>query len=341
VLGNDRLTQLDGLRALAFLLVFFHNSLAVPMLWAGVDLFFVLSGFLITAIGLRNRGRSEFLRTFFLRRFLRIVPPYYLVLGLAFGLLGLAWRGHWYWYVLFLSNFRESFTHDLSLHALRPMWSLAVEMHFYVTWIPLIFVVSRRTFARCCLALIVVAPVFRGVVTLLFESFRPAHHLTLARFDLFAAGALLAIIWESDAEKVVRLVPHAIWTSCAAAAVFGVCAAAVPGFYTSANSLVFNILGYSLLTVAALGVVAACVGSSSGIIYRVLTWRPLVLLGTVSYMMYLCHQIFLDGFRLMNLAPSWTVPLAFAAALLLSTVSWHLVEKPIAGLKRRRYTYTT
>ena len=139
---TTRLHQLDGLRAFAFLAVFAHHALGAPLLWAGVDLFFVLSGFLITAILVKQQGSKSFFRSFYSRRFLRIFPAYYLVLAVTFALFDAQWREHWYWYVFYISNIQDAFV-SMGSPLLTPMWSLAVEAQFYVLWPLLAFFLGR------------------------------------------------------------------------------------------------------------------------------------------------------------------------------------------------------
>src|SRR3954467_14604144 len=78
--------QIDGLRAFAFLAVFIHNAFEAPMLWTGVDLFFVISGFLITGIlfSIKQAQPGAFFRAFYIRRVFRILPPYFFALVIAY-----------------------------------------------------------------------------------------------------------------------------------------------------------------------------------------------------------------------------------------------------------------
>lgn len=139
-----RIKQLDSVRALAILAVFFHHALKIKLLWMGVDLFFVLSGFLITGVLLneKHRGIGKYFSHFYERRVRRILPPYGLTLVLASLFFGIAWMRHWYLYIL-LTNFL------LPLHiqhpiAFDPLWSLAVEEQFYLVWPFAVYYLSER-----------------------------------------------------------------------------------------------------------------------------------------------------------------------------------------------------
>lgn len=108
---SRRISQLDGLRFFAFFAVFLNHLTTIPMLWTGVDVFFVISGFLITGNLLELRGESDrprqFFSTFYWRRFIRIFPPYYLVLALIM----LARPGSRHdlpWYLFFITNIRDA-----------------------------------------------------------------------------------------------------------------------------------------------------------------------------------------------------------------------------------------
>ena len=161
------IAQLDGLRGLAVLLVLLaHSAIAftrVPSLkWIdsygslGVQLFFVLSGFLITGILLDSKGTPYFFRNFFVRRGLRIYPLYYALLGfVVFS--GVVHRHgvHWWPYILYLSNFFGGITQPAPLGV---AWSLAVEEQFYLLWPFIVSVLSLRSLERFCFATIICAP---------------------------------------------------------------------------------------------------------------------------------------------------------------------------------------
>src|SRR6476620_290798 len=98
---HGRIVQLDGVRAVAVLAVFMNHAFGVS-LWMGVDLFFVLSGFLITGILLDRKSRNQsYFGYFYARRARRILPPYVLLLILSSLLFGLGWLKQWWWYVFF------------------------------------------------------------------------------------------------------------------------------------------------------------------------------------------------------------------------------------------------
>lgn len=132
----QRLPQLDGLRGLAILMVFATHALEVKGLWMGVDLFFVLSGYLITRvlIGLKQRReQSGYVAPFYLRRARRILPAYVGFMVFVAVVFAPKWAPVWTWYLCFGSNFPLAFA-AVPLAAVAPLWSLAVEEQFYFVW---------------------------------------------------------------------------------------------------------------------------------------------------------------------------------------------------------------
>src|SRR5262245_31947257 len=148
----NRIAQLDGLRALAFLAVYLNHSIYLPMAWAGVDLFFVLSGFLITNILLtaKEQHSENYFRNFYTRRANTILPPYFMVLGAValFASAGIHWSAIWWHFLLFMQNFSVAF--EMGVGVLNPYWSLAVEEQYYLVWPLLVFFLPRQHLKAAC-----------------------------------------------------------------------------------------------------------------------------------------------------------------------------------------------
>lgn len=197
-------TVLDGVRGLAILLVMSYHftmgmsgqSLYSRLLfklttvgWCGVNLFFVLSGFLITGILYDTRSASHRFRNFYMRRALRIFPLYYGTLLVLFGLL--PWMNRWTdgfkgiehaWPWLWTYSTNLLILLQGKWFPLSHFWSLAVEEHFYLVWPLVVFTLDRKSSVRVCLALIAIAFVVRiGLVRqgLVLS----AYTLTLSRMD--------------------------------------------------------------------------------------------------------------------------------------------------------------
>jgi peptidoglycan/LPS O-acetylase OafA/YrhL len=232
--------RLDGLRGIAILIVMLYHFCRYPLAqtpasqafttivamgWTGVDLFFVLSGFLITSILLRHRESSSYFRSFYARRVLRIFPLYYAVLVLFLWLLPaviaqpeLFWipgadrETIWYW--VFLSNFHAAFTGNYQHHFLEVTWSLAIEEQFYLLWPFLVFATSRRRLIQICWGIIIgslllrLSIVWHGVPTFLF-----VYNFTPCRLDELAAGALVAALAmdEVGIARLTRWSRPALW----------------------------------------------------------------------------------------------------------------------------------
>src|ERR1700733_5103315 len=226
---QHRIPELDGLRGIAILFVlafhflqFFqsHGSYMpghlvvhlIGMGWTGVDLFFVLSGFLIGGILLDARASPTYFRTFYARRFFRIIPLYYAWIGLYVVLLLGVLRG-WLtsysaiperWvsaliHFFFLQNILRVPHTPLGEAWLGHLWSLAIEEQFYLL-IPLVvwFLTRPRLVVFLCAA-IVGAPILRLEVVLHVPSHPAAPYLlTPCRADSVALGVLLAIVWRND-----------------------------------------------------------------------------------------------------------------------------------------------
>ncbi len=154
---THRIVQLDGLRAIAVLAVFAQHAIKAP-LWMGVDLFFVLSGFLITGILLERKARQQsYFGYFYARRVRRILPPYILLMIVSSLVFGLGWAEHWQWYVFFATNIGNALGqsgHD----SLNVLWSLAVEEQFYIFWPFVVLLLPERALAVVAAALIVIVP---------------------------------------------------------------------------------------------------------------------------------------------------------------------------------------
>jgi peptidoglycan/LPS O-acetylase OafA/YrhL len=212
---QSHLPVLDGVRGMAVLMVLlFHFWQGTPIYQhhfspnaarimstlsigqKGVDLFFVLSGFLITGILLRTKGTVNYFKNFYIRRSLRIFPLYYaVVLGcLTAGFIGsnphFQWEKNW-WYLLYLQNIGITFWPG-SVAGPWHFWSLAVEEHFYLFWPLVVLIFDHRKLALFSLTLIIASILIRAVFLMLgLDVFT----FTPCRMDTLALGALLAIFF--------------------------------------------------------------------------------------------------------------------------------------------------
>lgn len=206
--------QFDSLRGVAVLAVMLfhgsHDMQSLPMAryvefgWTGVDLFFVLSGFLITGILLDTRSRKGYFANFYARRILRIWPLYFALLGgmfLAAPFVAPRWaavamagaRPVWP-FVLFMQNL--AIAHAIT-GPLSATWSLAIEEQFYFAWPLLIWLLPRKGIQRLAIAIVICSPLLRLGLTL-SHAHVAMYFNTFTRLDGLAAGSFLAI-WLRDA----------------------------------------------------------------------------------------------------------------------------------------------
>jgi len=321
--------ELDGVRAIAALLVMlFHaQQEGLPLRFSlgvgqtGVDLFFVLSGFLITSILLKSAPRdwSE-VRTFYTRRVLRIFPLYYLTLVLVWMFIG---KPSWFFWV-YLQNFWISFGRFSS----GPMhfWSLAVEEQFYLVWPFLVLFVPRKRLLPILTATIVFAAVLRFVLV--------AHHhnvfvLTFTRLDGLAAGAVLATL--NAREPLTR------WARLMLAiAALSVIAAAILGhFFRDSQNPAFEAIKYTLITAVYTCLMGWLLARPASRATRLLSVRWLRYIGRISYGLYVFHPfVFAWTYRHFPAQPMLTrAGLAVVFTFAIATVSWYSFERWFIRLK--------
>ncbi len=322
---STRIVQLDGVRTLAIGAVFLHHAFEIKLLWAGVDLFFVLSGFLITGILISGKMRSlgSYFGHFYERRARRILPPYLALLALVSLVFGLGWMQRWYLY-LFLMNFIVAYQLGQP-GPLAVLWSLAVEEQFYLLWPFVVFLLSETALAWTAGGLILLAPLMRWYCTPLFSGHWQIYTLMPFRMDLLACGAMLAILWRRKRPAIERYGVYGPVVTLAAGIAL-VVLGRLPGFSTIANTREANVWIYELCLLASVGIVAWAL---SGRYVGLLRWGPIVYLGRISYSIYLIHTLALwvvqDHVR--NIFGS--ALLAGAITVGYAALSWRYFEEPI------------
>jgi peptidoglycan/LPS O-acetylase OafA/YrhL len=327
----NRISRLDGIRAIAILLVFARHLGVLHCGWIGVDLFFVLSGFLITGILRRGRTSGSSWSTFYLKRACRILPPLLLCfIGAALVTPIPIHRG--IWYALFAANIALA-AHPKEAGALVVLWSLAVEEHFYLLWPLAVRSLNRSRLIKLCVAILCAEPVLRGIATLFVHHFEPIYYLTIFRLDGLAAGALLALAIEEGAAVAHLKRWSGTWTVTLLAVL--ACSMRIKSFGREQNSVAFNSIGYSLLVACCFFLVTYVYFQQESLLSWVLAMRPIVFLGTISYGFYLFHLIVFEAVKqfasthdLGNPHHLLAMPV-FAIAVLLSWLSFVAYERPI------------
>ena len=337
----------DGLRGIAILAVILYHC--QPLLqgtflekfvvwgWSGVNLFFVLSGFLISGIILDSGASSGFYKNFYARRSLRIWPVYLMLLFLHYFFFPFVFSGYrWMWHVasaapwLYMLLFVQNLWPIALPGSIGPTWSLAIEEQFYLFWTPIARRLPPRWLLLAAAAMLATSPLVRLYCGAHFTATN-----TLTHLDGLAVGSLLAIAlrvfaWPLGAWK---------WISRGALAV-GACGVALMLNRGSAftDSLLAIGFGGMLLT-ALLGQESA----RPSLYCRALSWSPLAFVGKISYGLYVTHILvfsILGGYvdkPLVHYGVAGNlaiVAIRTAAAIGVAALMWFYFEKPILGLKR-------
>lgn len=325
-----RIEQLDGIRTVAIAAVFLHHTLHVKLLWMGVDLFFILSGFLITGILIGNKSQSigRYFGHFYERRARRILPPYALLLVVTSVIFGLAWAHQWYFY-FFLMNFVLAF-HVPHPQSLDVLWSLAVEEQFYLLWPLVVYFLSEQAIAWSAAAVVLAAPFLRWFCTPLFAYHWPIYALTPFRMDLLAVGALISILWRKRQDVIKRFGHYGLIFSALALLTLAALSRQ-PGFTTTANTPETNLWIYELSLIACTGAILwALSGKGTG----ALTLSPVRYIGRISYTIYLIHFTVLMVVA-RYLSGIWAITgVTLIATILYAAISWVVFEKPLLVRKR-------
>ena len=329
---DSRIEQFDGLRAFAFLSVFAYHVMRVPMGWLGVDLFFVLSGFLITRNLITMRERSTFgssLAVFYFRRLLRIVPPYYLVLVAMMVFVPLL-RHEAGWYFGFASNIRDSVGDKVKGPPVT-MWSIAVEEQFYLVWPFIVMLVPRNHWKKIFVAAVIAAPILRALLTP--YGFDPIYRLMPTRMDLLALGALLGAIDLEDPAWFVRHARQALTVAVLGAVAYVAFRFAIHDFEFEYSSLSFNVFGYAFAACAVTGLLAYVRAHNSGPVYTVMTNPVLRYIGKISYTGYLIHDLIFSRVKLLITHGPILIVVTFVLTIAIASLSWYLVEQPLQRFK--------
>jgi peptidoglycan/LPS O-acetylase OafA/YrhL len=338
--------ELQGLRGIAVLAVVVYHCharlegtwIAYASLWgwAGVNLFFVLSGFLITSILIEARDKPHYFKNFYARRALRIWPVYFLLLIVCYSVpewfLGdtLAHQDGWKTlaaYALFVQNLR----HAPLPGTLGPTWSLAIEEQYYLLWAPVVFFCRGRLLRwllpLALLAMLAVSPLVRH----LHPHWITGTH-TLIHLDGIALGSLLALAVHRFEWK------RRTWLKIGAAAT-------VAGFALTATIAGGTSLLDSALALAFGGVVLVCLTASGSGWMAALRRGPLAYYGQISYGMYMTHILVFvyfgnfdarldDKYHISVAGNLMIVGLRLAASTLVATALWYGFESRVLKLKR-------
>jgi peptidoglycan/LPS O-acetylase OafA/YrhL len=367
----SNIRALDGIRGLAIILVLFHHfeplipatngavNAAKAVLsfgWAGVDLFFALSGFLITGILLDTRETNNYFSSFYARRVLRIFPLYYSVLTVVLVATAFVHPrppnvpvvADQKLYYLYLTNWLALWRGPWRSNILGHFWSLAVEEQFYLVWPLCVWLMLRRNVAKLAVG--------ASVVALLVRIFWVAHTgpgqaivmATVTRMDSLLCGALAAILFRDDhALNVLR--KWLPWVGSLALLLFAVAAGTLRVVHGNGGELFFvETIGFSLLAVgfSSLIVYAAASDGAAKLMQVFLRSRVLTDFGKYSYGIYVYHVPILGVFVFAIHKGSlktfvgdfWfgalCVVTLFAVSFYVAKISYECFERRFLALKR-------
>jgi peptidoglycan/LPS O-acetylase OafA/YrhL len=352
--GSKRRPDLDGLRGIAVLLtIFLHYvcrsgffsylgprpiALLLDASWAGVDIFFVLSGFLIGGIILEHGHAANFLRVFYLRRALRILPVAFLTIAFSYLVLPLLnpsilWYSEVppYTYPLFINNFWTSLGHR-AYAPLGPMWSLAIEQQFYLLAPAFLLAAGARARNATLIALILVSPLLR------LGGWRySGWDFTPFRLDGFATGILLVVLLR-DSRSCQFIFKHRRMVNCLV-----VCIVSTALLFTNCTrcSVLQHVaFGISLNSLAAGGVILCLQIDPGSRLSTALSPKWLTTVGKYSYFLYLMHMPILAYTMVAGIGGPEVLLLVVALAIsfLGAWASWRFIESRLIGLGRN-YAY--
>ncbi len=335
-----RVPQLDAVRGVAILIVMAHNiSLKYPVWhsqvwtkdgWMGVDLFFALSGFLITGILLETKGAGKYFENFYVRRILRIWPLYYALLFFMFVAMRFLSRTEyakvletaspWWAFPLFLQNFLLPSV----INAAGPLavsWSLAIEEQFYLVWAPVVRFFSVKNLWRLAIAELCLSPFLRYYLAM--------RHVDLytnvfCRLDALMAGAILVLLVRGEEFVPERWLTRA-WILFVAGG----------GLAFATEAMHARWIVFTFTALASAGFIFVAMYSPQRWLQAVMANRFLRYSGIISYGLYLLHKIPFGAVQVLHLDRRAWVPFPFilVTSYVLAAISWNVLEKPFLRLK--------
>jgi peptidoglycan/LPS O-acetylase OafA/YrhL len=350
VVKRTRIPSLDGLRAVSIALVVagharreWHDDFsAAGWFWSivgngafGVTIFFVISGFLITSLLLKERARTGriSLGGFYLRRAFRILPAYYTYIAVIAALTAVGFISATRWDLFHAVTFSWIYNFGAKQSwYLAHSWSLSVEEQFYLLWPVALIVLGPRRAVWLGGALFAISPICRVSLLLAHHGIvrRMLYIVSMARFDVLMCGCVPALLWRSPRFQSL-LAGLFAWR-------LHILGAATILLSTPQMMQIFPIPAYlaGRITLEAVGaalIVTWAINNHRSIAGRVLNFKPITHLGAISYGLYLWQQLFFTQGRSDSMADHF--PLNLALALTVASVSYFLIEQPLLRLRMR------
>ena len=349
---------LDGLRGIAIIMVvIFHNFNFTNYFffgWLGVDLFFVLSGLLITEILIKTSGKPGFLRNFYLRRILRIFPLYYLILIICIIILPLFpalrdnlkyYTDHQWWYWLLIENWLYIVHPPEKYNLLLHLWSIAVEEQFYIIWpFAILFIKNRKILLALVVTLLAGIMLTRSLLWITnTEGLQYFNLYIFTRIDGICLGCALALL------RTIN--PDFLKNNTAILVIFFAALNFIFFFINRRSDFTFPyypFIGYTTFAILFTILVNECIVNDTGWIASIFKIPPLKFFGRISYGLYLIHWpvykfsndkfiLLLKQFNLSgdNLIRIISAVLATILAIILSVFSYYYFEKRFLNLKEK------
>jgi peptidoglycan/LPS O-acetylase OafA/YrhL len=296
--------QLDGIRGLAIILVIsFHYLGSISLFsfgWCGVDLFFVLSGYLITSRLIVLQKQKKPLIKFYKNRALRILPLYYLTLIMFYAGFNLLvkkenlylfdfYNHYWLTFVLFLQNWSFIYYDGVKANFLTHFWSLAIEEQFYLIWPFLLYTCFRQKyFYRLIIITVLLIIKTRTSLYLKYPEWAnyPRYfYNTFCRMDAFLIGGCLFLF-----QKKIKVNLIATYSLAASVVI-------ISGIYFTGNASIANpfisTIGYTLIAITFAGLIYAATINTSKFVSTIFNYKWLRFTGRISYGLYIFHWIVL------------------------------------------------
>src|SRR6516164_3210590 len=354
--------ELDALRFFAFFLVFIHHhfpgspaqydprfgklvAVAISSIASagafGVDIFFALSSYLITELLLREKARSGRVdvRSFYLRRILRIWPLYFFFLALAVAINGFIPNENVSGkaiaaFLLFSGNWWMMFA-GRSVSVINPLWSVSVEEQFYLAWPPLVRRLNKQSMLVASGIMLLVSNLARLTIALAHvQSERYIWFNTLTRLDPIALGIITAVLLRGRSPSLSSIRRGLLF-------IFSLAVLLVAANVLHTRAEIVHpsvVLGYPLVAVSSVGFLVSLLASNP----PWYAYGPLVYLGRISYGLYVFHLL---GLKLADIIGAHALlgsrlvkgegVLGLFLTLLMAVVSYHLLERPFLRIKER------
>jgi peptidoglycan/LPS O-acetylase OafA/YrhL len=345
--------EFDGWRGVGIVFVVLAHYFPGTFLgsWVFMEMFFVMSGFLITGILIGSKGKAGYYSKFMKRRILRVFPLYYLCLVLLLWVLPLSWmdlsyyRTHQAWFWLYMENWLYAKDGWPPVRGLHHFWSLAIEEQFYIVWPLVVWMFSTRGLIRCCIFLFFFSILFR-ITGMNFGFVMPFPYVaTLGRMEGITLGALIAILVRTaDGRRLLEAWAKPVsW-------IFGCLSLLV---FLLARSMQFQhpyhyLFNYTFVDLFFAGMITLTLCSKELIGYKRLLNQPVIKqLGIMSYCIYIFHYpiqtiveqnftgYFLNMTGSTGLAKLACLGLAFLITVPVVWIIHKKIELPLWNVKKR------